>query len=68
MEDDGIFYGRLVYFMVIWYILRPFGIGTFFPFLVCCTKKNLARREFVNKCCLHFCVHNLAADNVTVGN
>jgi hypothetical protein len=26
MEDDGIFYGQLIYFMVIWYILWPFGI------------------------------------------
>jgi hypothetical protein len=25
MENVGIFYGHLVYFMVIWYILRPFG-------------------------------------------
>jgi hypothetical protein len=34
------YYGHLVYFMVIWYILWPFGI--FLPFLVYCTKKNLA--------------------------
>jgi hypothetical protein len=43
----GIFYGYLVYFMVIWYILWLFGLflwlfGKFFPFLVCCVKKNLA--------------------------
>jgi hypothetical protein len=25
MENFGIFYGHLVYFMAIWYILRPFG-------------------------------------------
>jgi hypothetical protein len=25
MENDGIFYGRLEYFTVIWYILRTFG-------------------------------------------
>jgi hypothetical protein len=25
MEDVGIFYGYLVYFMAIWYILRVFG-------------------------------------------
>jgi hypothetical protein len=30
MEDVGIFYGHLVYFTVIWYILWYFGI--FFPF------------------------------------
>jgi hypothetical protein len=36
----GLFYGNLVYFVVIWSILWPFGI--FFPVLVCCTKKNLA--------------------------
>jgi hypothetical protein len=35
-----IFYGHLVYFVVIWYILWSFGI--FFPVLVSCTKKNLA--------------------------
>jgi hypothetical protein len=34
------FYGHLVYFTTIWYILWPFG--TLFPLLVCCTKKNLA--------------------------
>jgi hypothetical protein len=33
MEDVGIFYGHLVYFKNIWYIL---------PFLVSCSKKNLA--------------------------
>jgi hypothetical protein len=33
MEDVGIFYYHLVYFIVIWYI---------FPVLVCCAKKNLA--------------------------
>jgi hypothetical protein len=33
MEDVGIFYGHLAYFVAIWYI---------FPVLVCCTKKNLA--------------------------
>jgi hypothetical protein len=26
MEDVGIFYGHLVYFTVIWYILRSFGL------------------------------------------
>jgi hypothetical protein len=25
MENTGIFYGHLKYFMVIWYILRSFG-------------------------------------------
>jgi hypothetical protein len=25
MEDVGTFYGHLVYFVVIWYILLPFG-------------------------------------------
>jgi hypothetical protein len=46
MEDVGIFYGHLVYFIAIWYIL--WQIGTFFrhlvyfSVLVCCTKKNLA--------------------------
>jgi hypothetical protein len=36
----GLFYGPLVYFVTIWYILLLFG--TFFPVLVCCTNKNLA--------------------------
>jgi hypothetical protein len=40
MDDVGIFYGRFVYFATIWYILWTLGI--FFPFLVCCAKKNLA--------------------------
>jgi hypothetical protein len=26
MESVGVFYGHLEYFMVIWNILRPFGI------------------------------------------
>jgi hypothetical protein len=33
MEDVGIFYGRLVYFMAIWYILWPFGIFKIFGML-----------------------------------
>jgi hypothetical protein len=40
MDDAGIFYGPLVYFTTIWYILWFFG--TFFPVLVCCTNENLA--------------------------
>jgi hypothetical protein len=36
----GTFYGHFVYFIAIWYILWSFGI--FSPFLVHCTKKNLA--------------------------
>jgi hypothetical protein len=40
MEDVGICYGPLIYFMVIWCILWPFGV--FFHVLVSCTKKNLA--------------------------
>jgi hypothetical protein len=37
MEDVGKFYGHFVYFIAIWYILRPFGIfcghfGIYFPF------------------------------------
>jgi hypothetical protein len=46
MEDVGKFYGHLVYFASIWYILWPFGIFygylVLFPVLVCCTKNNLA--------------------------
>jgi hypothetical protein len=33
MDDVGIFFGPLVYVMVIWYI---------FSVLVCCTEENLA--------------------------
>jgi hypothetical protein len=36
----GIFYGNLVSFIVIWYILWSFGI--LFSVVVCCTEKNLA--------------------------
>jgi hypothetical protein len=32
MENVGIFYGHLVYFMTIWYILRSFGL--FYDYLV----------------------------------
>jgi hypothetical protein len=38
----GIFCGHLVYLMAMWNILWAFGIFVVFPFLVCCTKKNLA--------------------------
>jgi hypothetical protein len=38
MEDVGMFYGHLVNFPTIWYIVWPFGI--FSPLLV--PKKNLA--------------------------
>jgi hypothetical protein len=36
MEDFGIFYGHLVYFMVIWYILWSYGLfcGNLVHFLV----------------------------------
>jgi hypothetical protein len=33
-----LFYGQMVYFMAIWFILLSFGI--FSPVLVCCNKKN----------------------------
>jgi hypothetical protein len=46
MKQVGTFYGHLVYFKVIWYLLWPFGTFygrlVYFPVLVCCTKKNLA--------------------------
>jgi hypothetical protein len=39
MEDVGVFYGHVVYFMCIWYILVSFGIFMviwyIFPVLVC---------------------------------
>jgi hypothetical protein len=43
----GIFYGKLVYFTAIWFILWRSGIFRghlvcFFPVLVCCTEENLA--------------------------
>jgi hypothetical protein len=40
LQQFGLFYNNLVYFTTIWSILWPFGL--FSPFLVCCTKKNLA--------------------------
>jgi hypothetical protein len=47
MENIGIFYNHLVYFTAIGNILWPFGIFCghlvyFSPFLVFCTRKNLA--------------------------
>jgi hypothetical protein len=42
MDDVGLFYGVLVYFMAMWYILRPIGtilvIWYIVPILVSCTK------------------------------
>jgi hypothetical protein len=35
-----VFYGQMVYFMAIWYIMWSFGI--FFPFWYIATEKNLA--------------------------
>jgi hypothetical protein len=40
----GLFYGYLVYFVALWYILWLFGI--YFPVMVCCTTKNLATLPF----------------------
>jgi hypothetical protein len=37
---NGVFYGHLINFVAIWYILWPFG--KFFPVLESCAKKNLA--------------------------
>jgi hypothetical protein len=46
MKDFGIFYGPLIYFTTILYILWTFGIFcgnlAYFPGLICCIKKNLA--------------------------
>jgi hypothetical protein len=48
MEEVGIFYGHLIYFTPIWYtyfgghLLYFMVICYIFPFLVRCTKKNLA--------------------------
>jgi hypothetical protein len=47
MENAGIFYGHLKYFMVIWYMLWPFGNVVviwyiFLRFGTFCVKKNLA--------------------------
>jgi hypothetical protein len=56
----GLFYGRMVYFMVVWFILWSFlyfmvigifcGLFVYFPtVLVYCTKKNLATLELFPK-------------------
>jgi hypothetical protein len=37
LRPNGIFYGHLVHFVIIWYII---------PILVCCTDKNLATLNF----------------------
>jgi hypothetical protein len=41
MENVGILYGQLVYFVAIWYIFYGY-LAYIFPILVLCTKKNLA--------------------------
>jgi hypothetical protein len=45
MRDADMFYGQLVNFMAIWYILWSFG--KFVLVLVCCTRKNLATHVLV---------------------
>jgi hypothetical protein len=49
MENAGIFYGLFEYFMVIWYILWPFGnavvIWYIFPRLGILFEENLANLE-----------------------
>jgi hypothetical protein len=47
VENFGIFYGHLAYFVIIWQMLWPFGafywrLVYFFPFLVYSTEENLA--------------------------
>jgi hypothetical protein len=47
MENAGVFYGHLVYFTAIWYILWPFGnVVEIWYVYVCfglmCQEKNLA--------------------------
>jgi hypothetical protein len=60
MEDVGIFYGYLVYFMAIWYSLWPSGIFCGFlvyfkviwyilPVLVSCSKTNPATLPLILK-------------------
>jgi hypothetical protein len=43
-----LFYGQIVYFMAIWYIMWSFGI--FFPVWVYCTEKNLATLISMSTC------------------
>jgi hypothetical protein len=43
LEDVGIFYGPLVYFTAIRYILRPFGI--FYGHLVCFTRFGMLHQD-----------------------
>jgi hypothetical protein len=43
----GVFYGKLEYCKVIWYILWSFGI--FLTVLACCTKTNLATLHLSSK-------------------
>jgi hypothetical protein len=47
-ENFCTFYGKLVYFKVIWYILWIFGL--YFPNLACCKKINLAALSVTDKC------------------
>jgi hypothetical protein len=57
MEDDGIFYGQLVHFMVFYYILCAW-FANFPPVLVFCTKKNLATLQ----CALHVGIRTQASN------
>jgi hypothetical protein len=45
IEDAGIFYGHEAYFGIFCgRLVHLWLFGTFFPVLVCCSKKNLASR------------------------
>jgi hypothetical protein len=71
MENAGIFYGNLVYFMaiwyvvVIWYILWPFGKVVviwyiFPPFGILCQEKSATLTRYTNIVCE---THSLSVTN-----
>jgi hypothetical protein len=79
-EDVGIFYGHLVYFAAIWYILQPFGI--FFPFWLVAPRKIwqswrraerpqnqlfLAALKFIEQGCVRFFVPSFRTNFFTAG-
>jgi hypothetical protein len=47
MEKDGLFYGRLVQFMIIWYKMAVLSFGILLPFWYIWTKKNLATLQML---------------------
>jgi hypothetical protein len=68
MKNVGIFYGRLVQFMTIWYKIWPFGIACsqlvyFFPFWYVWTKKIWQPCSAIGSCVFCVKVRNVEGRN-----